>query len=99
MHSSHWRSGVTLLISAAVGIMFGGQRVPAAAGPVNPQVFKTQYDAAAKDAELVAKVRVVAAACTAAAGEGKIKTVTLQLSLQVLESEKGSAKKNDVLVV
>src|SRR5262249_21367545 len=33
------------------------------------------------------------------AGEGKNKSVTLQVSLQVLESEKGPIKKNDVLVV
>jgi hypothetical protein len=37
--------------------------------------------------------------CTATEGEGKSKSVTLQVSLQVLDSEKGPVKKNDVVVV
>jgi hypothetical protein len=72
---------------------------PLAAQPINPQVFKKQFDEAKQEADVVAQVRVLAAVCTEAAGEGKMKSVTLQLSLQVLDSEKGPAKKNDVLVV
>lgn len=68
-------------------------------GPINPQVFKKKFDEVKKDAEVVADVRVLSAVCTETSGEGKAKSVTLQLSLQVLESEKGPAKKNDVLVV
>jgi hypothetical protein len=69
------------------------------AGPINPQVYKTKFDAVKKDAEVVAEVRVLSAVCTETAGEGKAKSVTLQLALQVLDSEKGPAKKNEVLVV
>jgi hypothetical protein len=71
----------------------------AAAGPINPAVFKDQYEAAAKNAEVVANVRVLSATCTATGGEGKSKNATLQLALQVLESQKGPAKKNDVILV
>ena len=52
----------------------------AAAGPINPQVYKTKFDAAKKDAEVVAEVRVLSAVCTETAGEGKAKSITLQLS-------------------
>jgi hypothetical protein len=68
------------------------------AQPINPQVFKKKFEEARKNAELVAKVRVLAAACTEAA-PGKVGPVTLQVVLQVLESEKGPAKKGDLLVV
>jgi hypothetical protein len=69
------------------------------AAPINPEVFKRQYEDATKDAEVVAQVRVVAAVCSEAVGEAKNRAVTLQLSLQVLECEKGPVKKNDILVV
>jgi hypothetical protein len=62
-------------------------------------MYKTKFDAARKDAEVVAKVRVRAAVCTAVAGEGKQRTANLELALQVLEVEKGKVKKHDVLVV
>jgi hypothetical protein len=78
-------------VLAFVGSIWGG--------PINPMVYKTKFDAAKKDAEVVANVRVLSAVCTEAAGEGKMKSVTLQLALQVLESEKGPTKKNSVLVV
>src|SRR5262249_40138722 len=64
-----------------------------------PQVFKQKYEQARKEAEVVAQVRVLAAVCTEAAGAGKKRSVTLELSLQVLAAEKGPVKKNDVLVV
>src|SRR5262249_19313785 len=69
------------------------------AQPINPEVYKKQYEEARKDAEVVARVRVVAAVCTAKEGEGKNQSVTLQVSLQVLDNEKGPIKKNDVLLV
>jgi hypothetical protein len=84
------------VLSVAVTLVAAGAL---AAQPINPKVFKVEFDKVSKDAEVVAKVRVLAAACTATAGEGKQKSATLQLSLQILESEKGPAKKNDVIVV
>ena len=68
------------------------------AQPINPQVFKKKFEAARKDAEVVAKVRVLAAVCSEdAAGKGG--PITLQVALQVLDSEKGPAKKGDILAV
>jgi hypothetical protein len=66
--------------------------------PINPQVYKKQFEKAKADADVVAKVRVLAAVCTGTKGD-KVRTVTLQVSLQVLDVEKGPVKKNDVLVV
>jgi hypothetical protein len=82
---------------AMFGLLIGASRV--AAQPVNPKVHQAAFEKAKADAELVAKVRVLAAVCTATMGEGKAKSVTLQVSLQLLDVEKGAAKKNDVLVV
>jgi hypothetical protein len=65
---------------------------------INPHVFKTQFEAARKTAEVVADVRVLAVVCTEVAGEGKARSVTLELALQVLDAGKGT-KKNDVLLV
>jgi hypothetical protein len=69
--------------------------------PINPNAFKNKFDDAKKGADVVATVRVLSAVCTeAAGGAGPAgKTVTLQVSLQVLNAEKGPAKKNQVLVV
>jgi hypothetical protein len=87
-------AAVTLAALAWVG---GESRL--AAGPINPKVYKTKFDEARKGAEVVASVRVLAATCTEAAGAGKMRSVTLELALQVLEAEKGPVKKNDVVVV
>jgi hypothetical protein len=89
---------MVLTAGAVAALAWAGQEPWLAAQPINPEVYKKQFEQASKDAEVVARVRVLAAVCTATAGEGKKKSVTLQLSLQVLESEKG-VKKNDVLVV
>ena len=70
-----------------------------AAGPINPKVFKTKFDKAAKEADLVASVRVLAAVCTGKTGAAKGGTVNLELALQVLKVERGKAKKNEVLVL
>lgn len=66
--------------------------------PINPQVYKKEFEKAKAGADVVAKVRVLAAVCTEAKGE-KPRTVNLQVSLQVLDAEKGPVKKNEVLVV
>ena len=71
----------------------------AQAQAINPQMFKKKFDEVKKDAELVAEVRVLTAVCTETSGEGKAKAVTLQLALQVLDCEKGPAKKNEILTV
>jgi hypothetical protein len=68
------------------------------AAPVNPAVFKQQFDQARKDADVVAEVRALAAVCTAA-GKANNGRVTLQVALQVLGVEKGPVKKNDILAV
>jgi hypothetical protein len=90
-----------VVIVAGATLVVGGFTGPAqlAAQPINPEVHRKAYEAATKDAEVVAKVRVLAAVCTAAEGQGKQKSVTMQLSLQVLDSEKGPLKKNEVVVV
>jgi hypothetical protein len=89
---------VSILVGWAVALGAAFVQDQAAAQPINPKVYEKKYDEAAKDAEVVAKVRVLAEVCTEAAGEGKAKSVTLALSLQVLDGIKG-VKKNDVLVV
>jgi hypothetical protein len=58
-------------------------------------VFKSKFDEAAKKAELVAEVRVLAAVCS----QAKDDQVTLQLCLQLISVEQGKLKKNDVVVV
>jgi hypothetical protein len=87
-----------ILSSVVAVVAVLGAPAPGAAQAINPKVYEKKYEEAAKDAEVVAKVRVLAAVCTAAEGEGKNKSVTLALSLQVLDAVKG-VKKNDVLVV
>jgi hypothetical protein len=87
-------AAVTLAALAWVG---GEGRL--AAGPINPKMYKVKFDEARKAAEVVASVRVLAATCTEATGEGKGKSVTLEVALQVLQAEKGPVKKNDVVVV
>ena len=89
------RAATTVLGMAVAALV---AQAPAAAQAINPKVFEKKYEEAAKDAEVVAKVRVLAAVCTATEGEGKAKSVTLALALQVLDAVKG-VKKNDVLAV
>jgi hypothetical protein len=72
---------------------------PTAAQPINPEVHRQAFEKAKKDAEAVANVRVLSAVCTGVSEEGKAKTVTLNLALQILEVHKGALKKNDVVVV
>jgi hypothetical protein len=70
-----------------------------AAQAINPKVYQDKFDDAKKTAEVVAEVRVLAVVCTGVSGEGKAKTADLQVTLQVLDSEKGPVKKNQVVVV
>src|SRR6266487_5705807 len=91
---------VTFLVIGVVtasGWVGGDGRL--AAQPLNPQVFKKQFEEAAKTAEVVAQVRVLAAVCTDFEMQGKARTTTLQVSLQVLQSDKGPLKKHEVVVV
>jgi hypothetical protein len=90
---------VVLAAGVFVALTWVGGEAPLAAGPINPKVYKTKFDAAKKDADVVASVRVLATVCTAVAGQGKQRSANLELALQVLEVEKGDVKKNDVLVV
>jgi hypothetical protein len=85
-----------LAVLTAVAVFGGEAQVQAQA--INPQVFKKKFEEARNEAEVVAKVRVLAAACTETAA-GKGGPVALQVALQVLDSEKGPAKKGDVLLV
>jgi hypothetical protein len=89
---------VALVEVIAVLVPLGGAGRLAAA-PINPLVYKAQFEAARKDAEVVAQVRVLAVVCTEAANKEGNGAVTLQVALQVLEAEKGPVKKQDVLVV
>ena len=88
--------GTAIFLLTASAFVADGRLVGA---PPPPTAFKDRYEEARKDAEVVAQVRVVSAVCTEAAGEKKPPTVTLQLALQVLDAEKGPAKKNDVIVI
>jgi len=80
-----------------VAALAGGGRL--AGRPPGPGFFEGRYEEARKQAEVVARVRVVSAVCTEAASEKTTPMVTLQLALQVLDAEKGPAKKNDVIVI
>jgi hypothetical protein len=86
-----------LLAAGLAGWLGGDARL--AAQPINPIVHKKAFDEASKTADVVAQVRAVKAVCKAVEGEGKAKTVTLEVSLQVLTSDKGPLKKDEVVVV
>jgi hypothetical protein len=92
------RSSISLAILAAV--LFGTSAQNASSQPINPQVYKAEFDKVRKDAEAVARVRVLAAVCTEKSDEGGKKgSVVLQVTLQVLEAEKGPLQKNQVIVI
>src|SRR4051794_19412822 len=95
MRSKLYFAGVGLVIASLSFALLGA----AVGGPINPKANKGKFDEAKKDAELVAEVRVLSAVCPEAAGDGKAKSVPLQLALKVLKTKKGPAKKNDVLIV
>jgi hypothetical protein len=80
--------------------MFGLMKgtAPLTASPINPIVFKKEFEEARKTAEVVAHVRVLAVSCVDKAGE-EGKELTLQLALHVLQVDKGPAKKGQLLTV
>lgn len=92
------KAGALVLVLAMAVVWMALDTGRSAAQAINPKVFKEEFDKAKKDADVVAKVRVLAAVCSEKAGAGKEQSVTLEVSLQVLDAEKG-AKKNNVLVV
>jgi hypothetical protein len=70
------------------------------ATPINPEVFRTRFQSAKKDADVVAEIRVLTVVCTAAKKVGdEVRSVTLQVAMQVLAVEKGPVKKNEIVVV
>jgi len=93
MRATFWRFEGSAVLAVVLAVVAG------TAAPINPEAFKRIYEEKSKTAEVVAQVQVVAVVCTETAGEGKNKSVTLQVSLQVLEAEKGPVKKNELVVV
>ncbi len=88
----------TVAVLAVLACGWGGD-ARLAAQAINPIVHKKAYEKAAETAEVVAKVRVLSAVCTDYQVQGKARSATLQVTLQVLESDKGPLKKNDAVVV
>lgn len=97
MRSTMWRMAAA---TAAVVVLAWGAGPRAVAAPINPAAFKDRYDDAKRTADVAAQVRVLAAVCTDTEGApGEPPMVTLQVSLQVLEADKGPLKKNEVVTV
>jgi hypothetical protein len=94
------RSAAVGLSLALAAVAWAGMPGRVAAQAINPKAFKERFDKARQTADVVADVRVVAAACTSAedAGGGTRK-VTLELCLHVLKAEKGPAKSGELLLV
>jgi len=70
------------------------------ATPINPEAFRIRFESAKKDADVVAEVRVLTVVCTEAKREGdEVRSVTIQVAMQVLVVEKGTVKKNEIVVV
>jgi hypothetical protein len=72
------------------------------AAPINPEAFHREFQDKKKDAEVVVKVRVLAVVCKDVMKEGeKVRSVSLDVTVQVLEVEKGkgTVNVNSVLVV
>src|SRR5207247_375751 len=87
---------------AFVTLLFVGFAInqQATAQPTDDAQYKARFDAARKDAEVVATVRVLSVACNELAlAENRHKKARLQLSLVVLEKHKGDVKPGDILVV
>jgi hypothetical protein len=101
MRSRIWCGSRAFALAALLATAFAlsGPVGQPSAAPINPMVFKTQFEEAKKTADVVAQVRVLSAVCTETEGAGKARSVTLQVALQILDAEKGMPKKNDILVV
>jgi hypothetical protein len=93
------RLAVCLLMSGLALTLCLGTPGRAAAQAINPQVFKKKFEDAKDKAEVVAKVRVLAAACTKSEPKEGFSKVTLELCLQVQKAEKGPAKDGEIVVV
>ena len=96
MRSRLWTTAVVMVATILGSVLSASQLI---AAPINPEAFKKKFEDARKEAAVVAQVRVLAVVCTEVMGEGRDRTASLQVSLQVLDSEKGAVKKNEVLVV
>jgi hypothetical protein len=95
-----WLTTAAVGVLGVVGILaWTAENAVLSAAPINPEVYKRQFEDARKSADVVAQVRVLAAVCTDVTEEGGNRTATLELSLQVLGVDKGPVKKNDLLVV
>ena len=89
-----------LLAALAAVLNLAGESNWLYASPIIPVAIKERFDSSKKDADVVADVRVLTVVCTDAKKEGdKVRSVTLQVAMQVLAVEKGSVKKNEILVV
>src|SRR6516164_6360475 len=53
------RASIVVIASLAAAAAMSFSGTPAGAQPINPQVYKKQFEEARKDAEVVADVRVV----------------------------------------
>lgn len=62
---------------------------------------RKKYEAAKEAGDVVIEVRVLTVVCSAARkdDDDKLKSVTLQIAMQVLSVEKGPIKKNEIVVV
>ena len=69
------------------------------AQPIDAEVFKQRFEAARKDADVVAAVQVLSVGCSNVGGDERRKTATLQIALLVLENQRGTVARGDVLVV
>jgi hypothetical protein len=70
------------------------------APPVDPKTFAEIFEKAKKNAEVVAEARVLTVVCTDVKKEGdKVRSLTLEVALQILAVEKGPVKKNQIVVV
>jgi hypothetical protein len=98
-HNGHAGQGIAVAALLVLACKTVADEPPAAA-PINPVVYKNIYESKRKSAEVVARVRVLAAVCTEVVGETPVnRSGTLKLSLQVLAVEKGPVQKNDILIV
>ena len=90
-----FRSWFAFIAATATVLVLAGRGASLCASPVIPEVFHEAFNDAKKDADVVADVRVLTVVCTEAKGNN----ITLQVALQMLSVEKGSVKKNEIVVV
>jgi hypothetical protein len=93
-----WDGVWAAALALAAWSWLGGDAGAGAKG-INPKVIKEQFEQARKDAEVVAVVRVLSASCTEVDRQPGSRSVTLELALQVVRSEKGPVKQGEILLV